>query len=187
MGKLKYNYNRVQFSLRNNQLKDDGFGSYDEFLKSDSWIKLKTTLREKNYYRTCCCCGSKLNIHLHHIKYKEILAVRYIFPLCEICHLSVHTMSREKNISFKVSMRKIRKSKGYQVENRPPTPSKLKTSRVKKVISVLSQMDCPKCRKPMERRRHREIPLTKYFYSEWDYCRWCKHVQHYEEFRNKIL
>jgi len=48
-------------------------------------------------------------------------------------------------------------------------------------------MKCPKCDQEMERRKHRpnEIAhLSKpYYFSEWDYCKNCRHVQHYEKFK----
>ncbi len=47
--------------------------------------------------------------------------------------------------------------------------------------------DCPKCLQPMERRAHKEGFTRKkenyYFFKEWDYCKPCKHLQHYEEFK----
>lgn len=47
--------------------------------------------------------------------------------------------------------------------------------------------DCPKCHKPVERRWH-EPNQTKhlnkaYYFSEWDYCTRCKHLQHYERYK----
>lgn len=46
---------------------------------------------------------------------------------------------------------------------------------------------CPNCSKIMERRTHKEIPEKKeyrvLYYSEWDYCESCHHVQHYERFK----
>lgn len=39
----------------------------------------------------------------------------------------------------------------------------------------------------MERRAHKEGFTRKkenyYFFKEWDYCKPCKHLQHYEEFK----
>lgn len=47
--------------------------------------------------------------------------------------------------------------------------------------------DCPKCRKPMERRTHKKLRSKQinapYYFSEWDCCRPCKHIQHYEHFK----
>lgn len=43
---------------------------------------------------------------------------------------------------------------------------------------------CPKCKEPMQRRGHNnplEIQAHEFWY--WDYCRDCRHVQHYSEAR----
>lgn len=45
--------------------------------------------------------------------------------------------------------------------------------------------DCPKCKEKMERRARKIPPTNKsYFYTEWDYCTRCCHVQHYDEFKS---
>jgi hypothetical protein len=45
--------------------------------------------------------------------------------------------------------------------------------------------DCPKCKNKMERRKRIKPPTGKsYFYTEWDYCRPCQHVQHYDQFKS---
>lgn len=61
-------------------------------------------------------------------------------------------------------------------------------NRKKQRIEILSEGNrCVKCQQPMQRRRHREIgdkQLNKaYYFSEWDYCPACKHVQHYDKFK----
>lgn len=57
-----------------------------------------------------------------------------------------------------------------------------------KKYEVLHQGElCPKCRKPMEHREHKEIRAKQlqapYYFKEWDYCTNCKHVQHYEHYK----
>jgi hypothetical protein len=46
---------------------------------------------------------------------------------------------------------------------------------------------CPKCKKPMARMQRKKPPSPDSnqdtWFSEWDFCRDCRHVQHYEEFR----
>lgn len=56
------------------------------------------------------------------------------------------------------------------------------------IMKVGQGHPCPKCGKSMERRKH--SPEDKgianrcpYYFSEWDYCKRCKHVQQYEQFR----
>lgn len=45
---------------------------------------------------------------------------------------------------------------------------------------------CPKCLIRMQRRGHRNNNTHKnkqYYFSEWDYCTKCNHVQHYEKYK----
>lgn len=45
--------------------------------------------------------------------------------------------------------------------------------------------ECPKGCGLMERRKRIKPPKNKtYFFSKWDYCQKCHHVQHYEEFKS---
>ena len=46
--------------------------------------------------------------------------------------------------------------------------------------------NCIHCGTPMERRKRMKMPTNRssYYYSEWDYCSSCSHVQHYEEFKS---
>jgi len=43
---------------------------------------------------------------------------------------------------------------------------------------------CPKCSRPMERCQHgpewQPKPMQPYYFSYWDRCKPCGHVQHYE-------
>lgn len=51
-------------------------------------------------------------------------------------------------------------------------------------IRIGEGKDCPKCKIPMERRKHFEVPKNRvYYFREWDFCLKCKHLQHYEEFK----
>lgn len=45
--------------------------------------------------------------------------------------------------------------------------------------------ECMKCRVKMVRRKRIKPPATKtYFFTEWDYCKQCGHIQHYEKFKS---
>lgn len=44
---------------------------------------------------------------------------------------------------------------------------------------------CPKCFVKMERRKRIKKPENKnYWFTEWDYCKSCSHVQHYDKFKS---
>ena len=55
-----------------------------------------------------------------------------------------------------------------------------------KAIVIGEGKECKKCWKPMERRKHPINWKSKksYYFTEWDYCQNCKHIQHYDEFKS---
>lgn len=55
-----------------------------------------------------------------------------------------------------------------------------------KAIVVGNGEQCPKCKKSMERRKHPTHwkPKKTYYYTEWDYCNDCYHVQHYDKYKS---
>lgn len=59
----------------------------------------------------------------------------------------------------------------------------MKTHRIRYKIIGLGNK-CPKCLKEMERRGHNERPKKTWYYEMWDYCKDCKHVQHYDDFKS---
>ena len=46
---------------------------------------------------------------------------------------------------------------------------------------------CPKCGYKMDRRAHRSNSTKQFkqpfYFTEWDYCKTCRHVQHYEQYK----
>lgn len=56
---------------------------------------------------------------------------------------------------------------------------------MKTVVVSYESHPCPKCDECMERRTHKSTAnITKaYYFSEWDYCPDCCHVQHYEKYK----
>lgn len=67
--------------------------------------------------------------------------------------------------------------------------SKSNTMKLNKRALVIGLIEkCPKCNRLMERRKHPFIPIPKsdlrnHYFSEWDYCKRCNHVQHYERYK----
>ena len=57
----------------------------------------------------------------------------------------------------------------------------------RKITKIGKGKECPKCKHLMERRKHTEIGEKEnkkaYYFTEWDYCWSCKHIQFYEEFK----
>lgn len=55
-----------------------------------------------------------------------------------------------------------------------------------KAVRIGDGEKCPKCFELMERRKHPEHwkNTKSYYFTKWDYCQKCKHVQHYDEFKS---
>lgn len=55
-----------------------------------------------------------------------------------------------------------------------------------KAIIVGKGEKCPKCFQEMEHRKHPPhwVNRKSYYYKEWDYCKKCNHVQHYEKYKS---
>jgi len=75
---------------------------------------------------------------------------------------------------------KKRKKKGYKKRER--RQRKIQTH------SVLCEgAECPHCHQRMERRKHKEITdkvlKQSYYFSQWDFCKTCNHVQHYDKYK----
>lgn len=87
--------------------------SYEEFLKSDHWLKVKQKARSRHKTYGCCSfCGSRDNIELHHTSYKWIGTkdeLRNVVPLCREHHEQVHSYAREKMVSVRIATNVLRK------------------------------------------------------------------------------
>lgn len=60
---------------------------------------------------------------------------------------------------------------------------RIKNRKLNKGIVSSSGNNCPKCHQPMERRKRTKTPEKQFYFTEWDYCIGCKHIQHYDEFK----
>lgn len=73
---------------------------YSSYMQSEAWWA-----RKAEYYKThakrCSACGSKKNIHLHHMTYERLGRERDsdMAPLCEKCHDEVHRLSAENSVA----------------------------------------------------------------------------------------
>lgn len=165
-----------EYKRRNRMLERYGYKDYQDFLNSPFWKAMKEDLKKRDFYKKCHCCGEEGNMELHHIKYKNFLdgaSKKNIFPLCRKCHQQTHDISWEQKITFKQAMRKIRRAHKYKPQQR---------KRETKYVVVGEGEPCPKCHNIMQRRSHREVPDHPHF-EKWDYCKPCRHVQHYQEYR----
>lgn len=107
--------------------------SYEDYLKSERWSKIKNFLRAKGRHRKCRKCGSTEKLEFHHTTYKNLFTEndhKDIIVFCNKCHEHIHNISKKENISVKRATVKFlsnhRKSKRKKVEEVPKVPYKVR-------------------------------------------------------------
>ena len=87
----------------------------------------------------------------------------------------------------RIQENKIVKKKG---KNKGMVKKREKKVRKKRKITFLVVglgKDCPHCKRSMQRRKHKDKPKNEnYYFTEWDYCQPCGHVQHYDHFKRGL-
>ena len=65
--------------------------NYREYLRSDHWKQVRNQQLEK-YDNRCAVCGSRDNLHVHHIDYSNLGREGNpdLIVLCESCHRTIH-------------------------------------------------------------------------------------------------
>jgi hypothetical protein len=93
-----------QYLKRNQRLKNEGFSSYQEYLKSPTWkaIKLKIRVRQEikplQWGRCQSCFKTKDEVLLvpHHMRYKlRGTSLGSLIMVCQSCHEKIHSYHRE--------------------------------------------------------------------------------------------
>jgi hypothetical protein len=106
-----------QFAARNRRLKRLGFASYQDFLNSDIWKRLKHFAMEKPEFQKCVICGNTKYIILHHRRYTNLHNIhslkkmsRDLVSLCRNCHEKVHVFNlSSKGDGLTSSVRKVKR------------------------------------------------------------------------------
>ena len=76
--------------------------NYKQYLKSEDW-KTKKTEKYSKTKKRCGICGSKEDVDLHHLNYKNLLDVESsdLRALCRRCHFLAHDLIKNGKIVFK--------------------------------------------------------------------------------------
>jgi len=73
--------------------------SYQEFLNSKYWIRVRKTVMERDNFQ-CMCCHSKINLCVHHSTYKhhgfEHKHLEDLTTVCNDCHKIAHGIITDK-------------------------------------------------------------------------------------------
>jgi hypothetical protein len=102
------------YLVRDSILRNHGYKSYDEFLRSEYWKSVREKVKTGKYkekYCKCNICDSEENIHLHHNTYRWMLTkyeLREIISLCRDCHLRLHQISTEQECTLNKALGYIR-------------------------------------------------------------------------------
>jgi len=92
---------------KNRQIVLDEIGmTYEEYLKSDHWIKFKEKVNRRKLHKECKICGSKNNLQLHHRHYRFLMHIHElnsIYRLCDDCHNKVHLVAKKNNLSVRLA------------------------------------------------------------------------------------
>ena len=74
---------------------------YDQYLKSEDWLRKKYLKRLKR--NNCAICNSKKNLDVHHLNYKNLHNVEQsdLRVLCRRCHFLAHDLQKSGKLTFK--------------------------------------------------------------------------------------
>lgn len=81
------------------RLRELGFGSYEEYLRSDHWDKVREAYwSHPKTFKSCCCCRGKA-WQLHHTRYdilgNELQFLINLRAICGDCHKELHSISEK--------------------------------------------------------------------------------------------
>lgn len=79
-----------EYKLRNIRLKEIGYKSYKDYIKSDLWKDIRT--KHINHHNKCDYCNSKYRLNVHHLSYEKIgvYITDHLITLCDDCHTFSH-------------------------------------------------------------------------------------------------
>lgn len=105
-----------QYQARNRRLKWLGFYSYQEYLNSNEWKRVRDFALKNGHGKFCEICGETKNLNIHHRRYTRIHKVslkkqiEFLTTLCRRCHEIVHLMTNSStNHGLHSAVRRLRK------------------------------------------------------------------------------
>ena len=77
--------------------------AYREYLKSDHWKQLRKRKLSRARHH-CSICGSKHDIDVHHLNYRDWTNVRTsdLRLVCRRCHDLIHVLMKEGKLRFEI-------------------------------------------------------------------------------------
>lgn len=147
---------------------------YEDYLLTPHWKNLREE-KFKQVGKACQVCPSKQIIHVHHIRYKNLIdcTVDDVLPLCEVCHNDLHFASGHFKVDLidkelpeiKRLIDCIRQSPRYANHQ-----DKIERKRRKRAKALVFK---PTASKPRTRKGKWSIDQRKYFHK-WGMKRFVK-------------
>lgn len=100
------------YSKRNKILNGLGYSSYQQYLQSPHWKRVRGRMYQSKCVYKCYCC-SKLNmLQLHHKSYKSLGKenLNHLIWLCEKCHKRTHALTNYKGLGLWKAAKCLKKS-----------------------------------------------------------------------------
>jgi hypothetical protein len=99
-GAVRPHHVKQRVGERISKLRAQGYASYNEYLRSRHWRRLRIAYRESDLPQECVC--GEEEVQYHHTTYERIGAERLtdLTPLCARCHQLVHVLEWQGLISL---------------------------------------------------------------------------------------
>jgi hypothetical protein len=85
--------------MMDNRLRELGFSSYDEYLRSDLWMRNRKRIRGP---RRCWACGTTVGLDVHHRTYCRLgnESGYHLMYLCREHHSGLHVFVRQHGLKL---------------------------------------------------------------------------------------
>ena len=106
-------------SIRDARLKGLGYHSYDDYLSSPAWRRVKARQR-KLVIEACGLCGCDGSLDLHHMTYERVGEERPddLVWLCRNCHSMVHVLEGRGDMGLDLDgLENFQRAARYAAEN----------------------------------------------------------------------
>lgn len=110
-----------EFQKRDKALRNLGFESYADYLRSDLWRGIKKKVMGGYEAKMCYVCDMFVATELHHLTY-ETSVMRgnkpsHLYPVCEHCHEKIFEYSKRRRTNQKNATRRLMKSFGRHIRH----------------------------------------------------------------------
>lgn len=125
-----------QYIKRKKKLELLGFESYDKFLASSQWARVKIEIENRYPEQSSIChfCKKTRDV-FHHQTYNNLVRFKSLIPVCNSCHLAIHTIENEKAINTQKATEIYRKK--MKVEKfKWREPAKIKDTQPKELERI---------------------------------------------------